>query len=188
MRISSRSILTALVAAASAAPLQDETVSQVCDANNKVWSTGTLFESASVSRISDAPGPDLDTFYGTPKNTPKAFEGNSKIGPAGGMGGSFKESDHFRVYGAPSDDMSAKALSMLEAAYDCYVNDLKWRTSGLSYNAKTDDGYSGPFYKENVFGKSTLGNAAGVMYVSLARLWRACWHDGDNMNTLLTFG
>jgi hypothetical protein len=167
MRISSRSVFAALTITASAAPVQDEIVSSVCDANNNVWSTGTLFQAVPVSRIYEAPGPDIDTIYGTPKSTPKAFEGNSKIGPAGGMGGSFKESDHFRVYGAQSDEQAAKTLAMLEAAYACYVNDLKWRTSGLSYNAKTDDGYSGPFYKENVFGKSTLGNAAGVMYVSL---------------------
>jgi len=187
MRISSRSVLAALAVAASAAPLQDDTVSNVCDANKNVWSSGTLFESAPVSRVFDAPGPDVDTIYGTPKNTPKAFEGNSKIGPAGGMGGSFKESDHFRVYGSQSDEQAAKALSMLEAAYDCYVNDLKWRTSGLSYNAKTDDGYAGPFYKENVFGKATLGNAAGVMYVLLATSWAQCLRYGYNQHCTNVF-
>lgn len=79
------------------------------------------------------------------------------------MGGSFKDSDHFRVYGAQSDDQAARTLAMLEAAYDCYVNDLRWRTSGLSYNAKSDEGYAGAFWKENVFGKGSLGSAAGVM-------------------------
>lgn len=163
MRIFTSSVLVALTVAASAAPTKDEIVSSVCNAERSVWSTGNLFEASPVSRSYDAPGPDVDTIYGTPKSTPKVFEGNSKIGPAGGMGGTFKESDHFRVYGAQSDDQATKTLAMMEAAYDCYVNDLKWRTSGLSYNAKSDDGYSGPFYKENIFGKSTLGNAAGVM-------------------------
>lgn len=120
-----------------------------------------MFEPAPVSRITAAMGsrPDIDNMYGTPKSIPKTFEGN-KIG---GSGGNFKESDHFRVHGATSDQQATKTLAMMEAAYDCFVNDMKWRTSGLSYNAKSDDGYSGPFYKENIFGKSTLGAAAGLM-------------------------
>lgn len=168
MRIASRSIFAAFAVTASAAPVQNDanTALQVCDVNNQVWNTGSLFEIAPVSRSTEALGPDIDTMYGTPKNTPKAFEGNSKIGPAGGMSGSFKESDHFRVYGSTSDEQAAKTLAMMEASYDCFVHDMKWRTSGLSYNSKNDDGYSGPFYKENIFGKSGLGTAAGVMYAT----------------------
>lgn len=169
MRISTGSVLAALAITASSAPVQDASASPVCDASNNVWSTGNLFEIAPVSRISDDLGPGIENLYGTPKDTPKAFIGNSKIGPLGGMGGTFKESDHFRVYGATSNEQAVKTLAMMEAAYDCFVNDMKWRTSGLSYNAKTDNGYSGPFYKENIFGKSSLGSAAGLMYV-----YRAC--------------
>lgn len=119
MRITSGSVLAAFALTASAAPVQDDTdtASPTCDVNNQVWSTGSLFELAPVSRITEALRPDIDNIHGTPKSTPKAFEGNLKLGPPGGMGGSFKESDHFRVYGASSDEQAAKTLAMVEAAY-----------------------------------------------------------------------
>jgi hypothetical protein len=162
MHVFANAALSVLVIAAAAAPTTDEVSPPICDSNNKIWSTGNVFNTSPVSRIYDAPGADVDTIYGIPKNVPKSFVANSKMGPPGALGGSFKESDHFRVYGAKSDAQAAKTLVMMEAAYDCFVNDLKHRTSGLSYNAKTDDGYSGPFYKENIFGRPTM-NAAGVM-------------------------
>ncbi|KAE8151600.1 hypothetical protein BDV25DRAFT_152486 [Aspergillus avenaceus] len=50
---------------------------------------------------------------------------------------------------------------MLEAAYTCYVGDLGWTTSGLSYNAETTDGQT--MWKENIYVVDTLDGAAGVM-------------------------
>lgn len=50
---------------------------------------------------------------------------------------------------------------MLEAAHECFIDTLGWRSSGLSYN---DDGDDGPYYKTNVYSVSTLEGAAGVMH------------------------
>ncbi|KAF2015416.1 hypothetical protein BU24DRAFT_390728 [Aaosphaeria arxii CBS 175.79] len=51
---------------------------------------------------------------------------------------------------------------MLEAAYSCFVEDLNWRSSSLSFNDKSD---SGPWTKVNVYSVPSLsGNAAGVMH------------------------
>jgi hypothetical protein len=81
-----------------------------------------------------------------------------QVGPGGT---SFKDSPHFRVYGANSDDDASKALKMLEAAYQCYVNDLGWRSHGLTYNPGPD---TGPWYKENIYAMASAGaGAAGVM-------------------------
>ncbi|TLD39313.1 putative dockerin type 1 protein [Venturia nashicola] len=172
MRIALGSLLAAFAVIASAVPIQDDanTASPVCDVNNQVWSTGSMFKFAPVSRITDEAMvslQDIDLKHGTPKSTPKTFEGNPTIRSPGGTGGTFKESDHFRVYGATSGGQAEKTLGMLEASYDCFVNDMKWRTSGLSYNAKNDDGYFGPFYKENIFGKAELGGASGVMHTDM---------------------
>lgn len=80
--------------------------------------------------------------------------------PSTGPGGSdYKDSAHFRVYNGASD--ADKALEMLEGAYECFVNTLGWRSSGLSFNDETD---AGPYYKTNVYSVSNLDSAAGVMH------------------------
>ncbi|PSN70440.1 hypothetical protein BS50DRAFT_312764 [Corynespora cassiicola Philippines] len=88
---------------------------------------------------------------------PAVFEANNNIGPGGTT---FKDSDHFRVYGAPDAD-AEKALNMLEAAYSCFVGTLGWRNSGLSIN---DASGSGSYTKVNTYSVASLsGGAAGVM-------------------------
>jgi hypothetical protein len=88
---------------------------------------------------------------------PAEFTGK-QVGSGGG--GSFKDSPHFRVYGANNDGDADKALKMLEAAYACYVGDLGWRSHGLSYKP----GENGPWLKENIYAMTTVeGGAAGVM-------------------------
>jgi hypothetical protein len=72
----------------------------------------------------------------------------------------FTDSPHFRVYGAP-ENTAKDALNMLEGAYSCYVDTLGWRSSGLAFNAASDNG---PWTKVNVYSVSDLGNAAGVMH------------------------
>ncbi|KXH65542.1 hypothetical protein CSAL01_02941 [Colletotrichum salicis] len=87
---------------------------------------------------------------------PAEFEAQTKAGPGGS---DFKDSAHFRVYaGASSADDS---LAMLEGAYECFVNTLGWRSSGLSFNEGSDNG---PYYKTNVYSVSKLEGAAGVMH------------------------
>ncbi|KAL0933704.1 dockerin type 1 [Colletotrichum truncatum] len=88
---------------------------------------------------------------------PAKFEAQPTAGPGGS---NFKDSDHFRVYGAGSGDAD-KALGMLESAYDCFVHNLGWRSTGLSFN---DDSNAGPFYKTNIYSVGDLGTAAGVMH------------------------
>ncbi len=87
---------------------------------------------------------------------PAEFEANPSIG---GGGTQFKDSPHFRVFG--SGAQVDGAIKALEAAYDCFVETLCWRSSGLSINAGSDDG---PYYKMNIYGVSSLGGAAGQMF------------------------
>jgi hypothetical protein len=50
---------------------------------------------------------------------------------------------------------------MLEGAYSCYVEKLGWRSSGLAFNAASDNG---PWTKVNIYTVNDLGTAAGVMH------------------------
>ncbi|KAB8201927.1 hypothetical protein BDV34DRAFT_215935 [Aspergillus parasiticus] len=87
---------------------------------------------------------------------PISFTANPNVGPGGA---SYKDSDHFRLYS--SDQSNADAvLTMLEAAYSCYVGDLGWTTSGIPYNA--DPSTVTTLWKENVYEVNNLGSAAGV--------------------------
>lgn len=88
---------------------------------------------------------------------PDEFEAN---GTPGGGGGSYKDSPHFRIYGA-SDAVADAAINELEAAYTCFVNTLCWRSSGLSIH---DDSDSGPYYKMNIYSVGSLGGAGGQMF------------------------
>ncbi|CAG7564412.1 unnamed protein product [Fusarium equiseti] len=86
-----------------------------------------------------------------------SYTANPNVGPGGS---NFKDSAHFRVYAGSVEDTD-KTLSMLEAAFDCFVGTLKWRSSGLSFNDQTG---SGELHKTNVYTVSTLDGAAGVMH------------------------
>ncbi|KAI1186977.1 hypothetical protein F5B17DRAFT_339536 [Nemania serpens] len=92
---------------------------------------------------------------------PATFTANPNIGPGGST---YTDSAHFRVYGATGSKATA-SLEMLEGAYDCFVNTLGWRSSGLSYNADNDNG---PFTKVNIYSVATLPGAAGVMHSDYA--------------------
>jgi hypothetical protein len=81
---------------------------------------------------------------------------------AGGGGSRYKDSPRFRVYNT-TDAQATGALKLLESAYTCFVEDLGWRSSGLSYNLATD---TGPYYKLNAYGLpsgASIGGAGGVM-------------------------
>ncbi|KAI3333444.1 hypothetical protein F4824DRAFT_502989 [Ustulina deusta] len=92
---------------------------------------------------------------------PATFTANPNVGPGGST---YTDSAHFRVYGA-TGSQATSSLDMLEGAYDCLVNTIGWRSSGLSYNSATDDG---PFYKVNVYSVASLPGAAGVMHSDAA--------------------
>lgn len=92
---------------------------------------------------------------------PASYTANPDIGPGGDV---FKDSAHFRVYGNDGTDAD-NALAMLEAAHECFIDTLGWRSSGLSYNPGGDDG---PYYKTNVYSVSILEGAAGVMHSDAA--------------------
>lgn len=97
---------------------------------------------------------------GTPVERAAAPPATFSPQPSTGPGGSdYKDSAHFRVYNGASD--ADQALAMLEGAYECFVNTLGWRSSGLSFNDETD---AGPYYKTNVYSVSNLDSAAGVMH------------------------
>lgn len=87
---------------------------------------------------------------------PATFTANPNVGPGGST---FEDSAHFRVYGGSSAD-AKDALQMLEGAYECFVEKLGWRSTGLSFNE--DD--SGPWYKTNIYSVDALDSAAGVMH------------------------
>ncbi|KAF2665300.1 hypothetical protein BT63DRAFT_458867 [Microthyrium microscopicum] len=91
---------------------------------------------------------------------PEVFQPNpnSSAASMGGGGADFKDSPHFRVYGAGTS--ADTSLKWLEGAYQCFVKELGWRTSGLSRYAKDD---KGPYYKENIYARAQLTGASGVM-------------------------
>ncbi|KAJ4184793.1 hypothetical protein NW767_013090 [Fusarium falciforme] len=86
---------------------------------------------------------------------PAVFTANPNIGPGGEI---YKESEHFRIYGAITDNVN-KTLDLLEGEYDCLVNTLGWRSPGLSNYV---EGEKGPWCKTNVYSVSDLGSSAGV--------------------------
>ena len=86
---------------------------------------------------------------------PAEFQANATVGPGGAQ---FKDSPHFRVYGNASAATVDATLNHLEAAYNCFVETLCFRSPGLA--VQKDDG---PYYKMNIYGVGSLGSAAGVM-------------------------
>ncbi|KAF4458355.1 dockerin type 1 [Fusarium albosuccineum] len=87
---------------------------------------------------------------------PATFETNPGVG-AGGS--NFKDSERFRMCGADSSSAD-EALAMLEAAYDCFIGKLGWRSSGLTYYDNDDT-----YYKTNFYSVSSLdGDAAGLQH------------------------
>ena len=90
---------------------------------------------------------------------PATYTANPAIGPGGST---FKDSAHFRVYGSDGSDAD-EALSYLEAAHECFITTLNYRSSGLSYNTPESD-ETGPWTKTNVYSVSVLEGAAGVMH------------------------
>ncbi|KAI0433758.1 hypothetical protein F5Y09DRAFT_298096 [Xylaria sp. FL1042] len=92
---------------------------------------------------------------------PATFTANPSVGPGGST---YTDSAHFRVYGA-TGSTATSSLNMLEGAYDCFINTIGWRSSGLSYNSANDDG---PWYKVNVYSVASLPGAAGVMHSDAA--------------------
>ncbi|KAF5724532.1 hypothetical protein FMUND_706 [Fusarium mundagurra] len=118
-----------------------------------------LFKSATITLLA-AGAHALPQAVTQTADTPTAVEtytANPNIGPGGS---NFKDSAHFRIY-AGSADATAQTLEMLEAAYECFVGTLKWRSPGLSFNDEND---SGPKYKTNIYTVGDLGSAAGVMH------------------------
>jgi hypothetical protein len=63
---------------------------------------------------------------------PAQFTANPRVGPGGTR---FRDSPHFRIYGATNDAVADGAIAMLEAAYTCFVDDLGWRSPGLSFRS-----------------------------------------------------
>ncbi|KAK4163764.1 hypothetical protein QBC43DRAFT_263636 [Cladorrhinum sp. PSN259] len=89
------------------------------------------------------------------QSTPPAdFTPNPKVGPGGAR---WKDSPHFRIYNPTSDAVADKTIAYLEAAYSCFVNDLKWRSPGLSFRQDNDNG---PWYKTNIYQVESLPGAA----------------------------
>src|SRR3569833_3355339 len=85
---------------------------------------------------------------------PADFQANPKVGPGGTR---FKDYPHFRINKAPSDAIADAGSKMLESAYTCFVTNLGWRSTGLSFRQENDDG---PFYKVNVYRVDDLPGAA----------------------------
>ena len=97
---------------------------------------------------------------GAPACTVPAAGSYKLVTAVGGGGSSYKESDHFAVFGASAPDAT---LNFLEAANQCFVEEWCWRSPGLSITET-----SGTPYKLNVYTK-TLSGAAGVMQYDASR-------------------
>ncbi|KAI6082540.1 hypothetical protein F4821DRAFT_281743 [Hypoxylon rubiginosum] len=105
---------------------------------------------------------------------PAEFTPNIRVGPGGNQ---YKDSPHFRVYGA-SDSAANTVLQTLESAYDCFINGQGWRSTGLSFNQENDEG---PWYKMNVYDVANLGantaantgtdSTAGLSFLNVVTQW-----------------
>lgn len=73
---------------------------------------------------------------------PAQYTANPSIG---GGKGTYKDSAHFRVY--DSSSTVDTTLKIMEAAHQCFVEEVGWRTPGLSYKGTND----GPYYKMNIY-------------------------------------
>lgn len=107
--------------------------------------SGSSSSSSSSSSTSGAlPTPD--------PSVPEEFE------PAdtGSGGRSYTDSAHFRIYSTSSS--ANLALAHVEAAYQCFVTDWGFRSTGLSTHDSEDDG---PYYKMNIYPK--VMSAGGYM-------------------------
>lgn len=85
---------------------------------------------------------------------PADFRADSSVGPGGTR---FKDSPHFRIYNAQNESVADGTIRSLEAAYACFVTDLGWRSTGLSFNQQNDDG---PWWKVNVYRVDNLPGAS----------------------------
>jgi uncharacterized protein DUF6055 len=141
------------------APIRDEVPADII---RDVVPT-SLFEPPTVSRsILPTTTPARFDEAGTPVAEPvgpATFTANPDVGPGGS---DFKDSAHFRVYGSSAD--ADAALAMLEGAYECFVDTLGFRSSGLSYN---QNGQEGPYCKTNIYSVDALTGAAGVMQADM---------------------
>ncbi|KAF2872400.1 hypothetical protein BDV95DRAFT_618110 [Massariosphaeria phaeospora] len=75
----------------------------------------------------------------------------------------YQDSAHFRVYGADAATAN-KTLGILEAAHQCFVQDLGWRTPGLDNKKGRVGKEVGPWYKMKVYKDETISirSAAGA--------------------------
>ncbi|BCS23099.1 uncharacterized protein APUU_31325S [Aspergillus puulaauensis] len=120
------------------------------------YATAALFAAGAFA--APAPAPQASGTASAASNEPSEFTANPNVGAGGDT---FTDSPRFRVYGATGDTADT-TLQMLESAYTCFVTDLGWRSSGLSYNSDSDTAET--WYKENIYSVASLdGGAAGVM-------------------------
>src|SRR3569833_883874 len=97
---------------------------------------------------------------------PADFQANPKVGPGGTR---FKDYPQNHIYNAPSDAIADAGSKMLESAYTCFVTNLGWRSTGLSFRQEND---AGPFYKVSVYRVDDLpGVVVFLGFVLLAGLF-----------------
>ncbi len=88
-----------------------------------------------------------------PTPTPSPAPGNSEPDTfepvsTGSGGRTYTDSAHFRIYSSGSS--ANIALAHVEGAYQCFVTDWGFRSTGLSTH---DDENDGPYYKMNIYPK-----------------------------------
>ncbi|CAP80341.1 hypothetical protein EN45_091150 [Penicillium chrysogenum] len=116
------------------------------------YAAAALFAASALA----TPNPQAST-PSAASTEPSEFTANPNVGAGGNT---FTDSPRFRLYGATGTEAD-KTLQMLESAYTCFVTDLGWRSSGLSYNSDSDT--ADIWYKENIYSVNSLDSAAGVM-------------------------
>ncbi|CBF83081.1 hypothetical protein AN3259.2 [Aspergillus nidulans FGSC A4] len=159
-----RYAIAAVFAAGALAAPAPQFPPQFIPSNPQSQDQGQLASTISTSSVStptSIPTPGASPSSSVSSNSssePSEFTANPSVG---GGGDTYTDSARFRIYGATGTD-AENALQMLESAYTCFVTDLGWRSSGLSYDSNSDTAEI--WYKENVYSVASLdGNAAGVM-------------------------
>ncbi|KAF4550297.1 Hypothetical protein D9617_18g034880 [Elsinoe fawcettii] len=118
------------------------------------------------------PVPVESLYQGDPKQNPKVF----KYAPGAESTTPIAQSPRFAIFGSGGQDFN-KAFNNLEMAYECFVNTLGWKSSGLSTRSNVPGYFKTNFYQvanfsqPSVAGQQYTDSAGGRGYVGIGTRW-----------------
>lgn len=129
MRLSTPFITAALAVAVSAHPTKQATALPICKRDIKIWSFGNFFRSL----VRQSWGCPCRHLYRNSEEHPRRLRGELKIRSSGSWE-DLQAVEPFSCLRCSIYRSGDKDVGYEEEAYDCFVNHMKFWTSGLSYN------------------------------------------------------